>query len=96
MMTRLETLIEKPNGAEVKIVAQACFGVGMRFSADVFVLRRESVKDDWRVLSDLPHPDWRTMSVDEYVKHGRSEKLQNVTHGQIFKAAQALRTQLGM
>lgn len=96
MMTRLETLIEKPGGAEVKIVAQACFGAGLKFSADVFVLRRESVKHDWRVLSDQPHPDWRTMSVDEYVRHGRSEKLQNVTHGQILKAAQSLRTHLGM
>lgn len=95
-MSRLETLIPRPNGAEVMIVAQASFRADMKFAADVFVLRRENVNDNWRVLSDTPHPDWRTMSVDEYVKHGRSEKLQNVTHGQIFKAAQALRTQMGM
>jgi len=95
-MTRLETLIPRPDGAEVKIVAQASFGLDMKFSADVFVLRRESVNDDWRVLSDRPHPDWRTMSVDEYIKRGRSEMLQNVNHGQILKAAQTLRRQLGM
>jgi hypothetical protein len=95
-MSRVENLIQRPDGSEVKIVAQASFGADMKLEADVFVLRRESVTDNWRVLSDKPHPDWRTMSVAEYVKHGRSEKLQNVTHGQIFKAAQALRTQLGM
>lgn len=95
-MSRVENLIQRPDGSEVKIVAQASFGLDQKFSADVFVLGRESTKHDWRVLSDRPHPDWRAMSVDEYVKRGRSEVLQNVTHGQIFKAAQALRTQLGL
>jgi hypothetical protein len=96
MMAKLENLIQRPDGSEVKIVAQACFGLDQKFSADVFVLGRDSANHDWRVLSDRPHPDWRRMSVDEYIKRGRSEVLQAVTHGQILKTAQALRTSLGL
>lgn len=95
-MARVENLIERPDGSEVKIVAQPSFGLDGKFTADVFVLGRESVKHDWRVLSDRPHPDWRSMSVDEYTKRGRSEVLQAVTHGQILKTAQALRASLGL
>lgn len=95
-MDRVENLIQKPDGSEVKIVAQASFDQNQKFVADVFVMKRESAQHEWRVLSDQPHPDWRSMSVDEYTKRGRSEVLQAVTHGQIFKAAQTLRRNLGM
>jgi len=63
----------------------------MNFSVGVYVHRRESPLHDWKLMSDRPHPDWRKMSVDEYVKHGRSEMLQAVTHGEILKVTNALR-----
>jgi hypothetical protein len=95
-MARVENLIQREDGSEVKIVAQACFDLNQKCTADVFVLGRASAKDDWRVLSDRPHPDWRTMSVDEYVKRGRSEVLQAVSPGQLLKAAQTLYRNLGL
>lgn len=84
-------ILPRPDGSEVQIVARQFFNLGCPADVDVFVLRRETPDADWRVLSKLPHPDWRTMSVDEYVKRGRSEMLQHVTHGEIFKAAAAAR-----
>jgi hypothetical protein len=95
-MAKVENFIQRPDGSEVKIVAQACFGLDLKCSTDVYVLRRESAKHDWQLMSDRPHPDWRSMSVDEYTKRGRSEMLRTVSHGEILKTAQALRTNLGL
>jgi len=46
---------------------------------DVYVLRRDTPERPWVLCSDRPHPDWRSMSVDEYIKRGRSEMLQTVS-----------------
>jgi len=35
--------------------------------------------------SDRPHADWRGMSIDHYMMHGRSEMLQSVSSGEILK-----------
>lgn len=94
-MARLEQVIQRKDGSEVKIVAQACFGSGLACSIDVYVLRRESPNHAWKLTSDRPHPDWRKMSVEEYVKHGRSEMLRVSSIGEIVKATNALRTNLG-
>ena len=51
----------------------------------VYIHRRESSEHDWELLSDRPHPDWLTMSVDEYGKYGRSEVLQAVSPGEILR-----------
>jgi hypothetical protein len=37
------------------------------------------------LLSDRPHPHWRSMSVYDYISHGRSEMLQSVSLGEILK-----------
>lgn len=89
-MATAEQLIRRKDGSEVKIVARDFSEPGRARSVDVYVLRRASPKHNWTLCSDQPHPDWRKMSVDEYVKHGRSEKLRTVTHGEIFKVANAL------
>ncbi len=93
-MNQVEQLLQRPDGSEVKIVAQASYGAGLKRSVGVYVLARESSSHAWRVASDRPHPDWRTMSVAEYVKRGRSEMLQLVTHGEILKVANLLKPEL--
>jgi len=85
-MAKVEHLIQRENGSEVKVVAQECFGEGLTRSVDVYVLRRDTPESPWALCSDRPHPDWRSMSVDEYTKRGRSEMLQTVSHGEILKA----------
>lgn len=89
-MARVEQLIDRQDGSQVKIVAQEFGGLGLHYSVGVHVLRRENPQADWKLCSDAPHPNWREMSVDEYVKNGRSEKLRTVTHGEIFKVSKLL------
>lgn len=90
-MSKVERLLKRADGSEVKIVGEAMYGAGLRLSIDTYVLARESANHQWRVASDRPHPDWRTMSVDEYVKHGRAEKFQVASHGEILSVANEVR-----
>ncbi|MBC8740391.1 hypothetical protein F6X40_27420 [Paraburkholderia sp. UCT31] len=87
---KVTQIIQRDDGSEVKIVAQKFFGLGLTCSIDVYVLRRESPNHSWMLASNRPHPDWRKMSVDDYVKRGRSEMLQAVSHGEILKVTSAL------
>ena len=89
-MARVEQLIDRQDGSQVKIVAQEFGGQGLHYSVGVHVLRRENPQADWKLCSDAPHPKWREMSVDEYVKNGRSEKLKTVSHGEILKVSKLL------
>ena len=86
LITKVTQVIQREDGSEVRIIAQACFGLGLTRSIDVYVHHRESPDHDWKLCSDRPHPDWREMSVDDYIKHGRSEMLQMVSPGEILKA----------
>lgn len=95
-MAKVEKVIQREDGSEVKIVAEAFFGTGLTCSIGVYVLRREGPNDAWALTNDRPHPDWRKMSVDEYVVHGRSEMLRMVSPGEILKATSALRSTLGL
>lgn len=92
-MQKVERLIQRPDGSEVKIVAQGMYGAGLHLSIDTYVLVRASAQQNWRLASDRPHPDWRNMSVDEYVKHGRPEKLCVATTAEILSVAQEVRQQ---
>lgn len=95
-MLRLERLLPQKNGSEVKLIGQALSGSGISLSVDVFALHRESADKSWRRLSDQPHPDWRSMSVEEYVERGRSELHQLVGHGPILAMAHEVRRQQSM
>lgn len=90
LITKITRVIPRADGSEVKIVAQAYFGIGLHRSVGVDVFRRQSSTQNWQLCSDRPHPNWRKMSVDEYVKHGRSEKLQAASHGEILAMASAI------
>lgn len=89
-MATIQKILQREDGSEAKIVVTECFGVGLVRSVDVYVLRRSSPDQAWSLCSDQPHPDWRTMSVDEYIRHGRSEMLQTVKTDEILKAVQEL------
>lgn len=89
-MAKVEHVRQRKDGSEVKIVANAAYcGPHLELSVFVYVFRRENSDQDWQLTSDRPHPDWRTMSVEEYIKRGRSEMFRTVTHGEIFAASQA-------
>ena len=90
---KLERLLPQADGSEVKLVGQTMYGSGLTLSVDVFALHRDGADKPWRRLSDLPHPDWRTMSVDEYNKRGRSELLQRVGHGPILAMSHEVQRQ---
>lgn len=93
-MAKVEQVIQRKDGSEVKIGAQACFGLGMAYSVDVYVHRRESPDHAWVLMGNRPHPDWRDMPVEQYVAHGRPEMLRVATMGEILRATNALHTQL--
>jgi hypothetical protein len=90
LVTKVSRLFPRKDGSEVKIVAQAYFGAGLHCSVGVDVFRRESPSHLWKLCSKEPHPAWREMSVDEYVKHGRSEMLQAASQGEILAVAGAI------
>lgn len=89
-MAQISQILQRKDGSEVRIVATQCFGAGLHCSIDVYAHRRAAPDQPWQLLNDRMHPDWRKMSVDDYVKRGRSELLQSVTHGEILKLAQQL------
>lgn len=90
-MAKFEQFIQREDGTELKIVAESFYAINMTRSVGVYVLHRDSPDQHWKLASDRPHPDWRTMSVSDYIKHGRSPMLQLVSHGEILKAIDALR-----
>lgn len=89
-MAKVEQLIQRDDGSELKIVAQEMFGAGLARSVDVYVLSRPDGKSPWEVLSDRPAANWREMSVQEYIDGGRSPMLQSVTPGQILAVVHEL------
>lgn len=90
-MDKVTQVLQRPDGSEVRIVAQKVYDV-LRAKPVVsyFVQKRETPEVDWRTLSSTPAPGWREMPRAEYLKHGRSEVFQAVSHGEIFKVCQML------
>lgn len=85
-MAKVTQTINRPDGSQVRIVAEEFFGVGLHRSVDVRVHRRETPAHPWSLANDRPHPDWRSMSVEEYKQRGRSEMLQVASPGEILRA----------
>lgn len=85
LITKVTQQYTRNDGSEVKIIAQAMYGAGLHQSIDVYALHRPDASSAWRLLDNRPHPDWRTMSVQEYTERGRSDLLQHVTIGEILK-----------
>ena len=85
LITKISQVLKKTDGTEVRITALAMTGSGLAQSTDVYVHVRDNPKQAWRLCSKDAHPDWRTMSAQDYVRNGRSEMLKVVTPGQILK-----------
>lgn len=85
LITKVTQILQRQDGSEVRITSQECGLPGQSRSIDIYVHQRESPDHVWRLLSDRPHPDWKQMSVDEYIKHGRSEKQQAVSFAELVK-----------
>lgn len=87
LITKVSQILQRPDGSEARITATRYVGEGLTVSVGVYVHRRESPDQEWKLCNDRPHPDWKQMSVDDYKKFGRSEVLQTVTTGEILKVS---------
>lgn len=90
LITKATQVIQRQDGSEVRIIAQKCFGAGLHESTDVMVHRRTDASSQWQLCNNRPHPKWRSMSVAEYDKNGRSEALQAVSAGEILRVLNLL------
>lgn len=86
LVTKCTQVLQRDDGSEARIVATAFFGAGLHRSVDVYVHRRPNSEAQWELCSNTPHPNWKTMSVAEYIEHGRSPMLCAVTPGEILRA----------
>lgn len=84
---KVTQILQRADGSEVKLVATDMSMPGGKRSVNVDVFRRGDAQAPWEYCHDRPHPDWRTMSVDDYIKRGRSPMLQAVTPGEVLRVA---------
>ncbi len=89
-ITRVSKVMKKDDGTEFRIVGELVIGFSDT-AIDYYVHRRQSPESPWELLSKDPHPDWRTMSVDEYTKRGRSPLLQALRFPELFKLMDVLK-----
>lgn len=92
LITKVSQIFQRADGSEARIVAQSFTGIGLHQSVGVYVHRRESPDHQWKLCSDRPHPEWKSMSVDEYIRIGRSEMLRAVSPGEVLKISNLLGT----
>jgi len=90
LITKFTQIIKRPCGSEVRIVATAMFGLGLHQSVDIFVHKRENKNAPWQLCNDKPCQGWKSMSREDYIKHGRSEMLNTVSPGEIMKTIQMI------
>ncbi|EEX1006899.1 hypothetical protein D3981_004920 [Escherichia coli] len=95
LITKVTQTLQRDDGSQAKIVVQQGFGLGLTSSISVYVLHRKTDHDPWLLCSDKPHPDWRTMSVENYNRYGRSEMLRVVSPGEILKLTNAIGKPMG-
>lgn len=90
LITKITQTLKRADGSEVRIVVEQAFGIGLTPSLGMYVLRRPTTAHNWQLCSSSPHEEWRTMSVDEYQIHGRSEMLRYVSIGEILRLRAAI------
>lgn len=93
LVTKVTQILQRDDGTEVKIIAESSYGRNLELQPPhTEVYRRESPNHLWRTCNTRPHPNWLSMSVDQYVKEGRSEMLQAVTIAEILKVSSLIGT----
>lgn len=79
-----ENLINRPDGSQIKIVAELFEGCGMHLTIGNYVLHRASPDDQWSLAGDRPRKkQWD--GVQDYIESGRPEMLCLATPGEILK-----------
>lgn len=88
---KVENIITRPDGSQVKIVAEMFIGRGLTESIGNYVLRRPTPECSWNLCEGgSSNSKELGMSVAEYIKHGRPEMLQFATPAEILKVNQEL------
>lgn len=87
---KLEKFLMSPTGQGVRMLAQAYVGRGLDIGIGLDVFVKDTPDSAWRLCRNSPHPDWRSMSVDDYITRGRPEWLKYVSHGQAIQIKQEL------
>ena len=90
LVTKVTRIIPRANGTEVRITVTSSRSPNMELQRDSYVHKRETPDHEWVLCSDRPHPEWRTMSVDDYNKFGRCDKFQTVSHGEMLSLTSGL------
>jgi hypothetical protein len=78
MTNKISKIIKRKDNSEIKINLQKYYGSGLHLSIGVDVFYRKDNKSSFVLLNDRPHQDWKKMTVDEYLKNGKSEVLKLV------------------
>lgn len=86
----MQKIIQRTDGSEVRITANYFLDMGMKRAVDLVVHHRKSSSAPWELACDQPHPNWRKMSVSEYIERGRSEVLRLVSSGEILQMLAAV------
>lgn len=89
-ISRITRIFQREDGSEIRIVAENGNPCWLPPSIDYYVHRRESSDDAWTLCGDRPDPNWREMSVAEYLERGRSEVFQVLSHGEILQTLSAI------
>lgn len=91
----LVNMYRMTDGSTVKLTAQAMHQLDFsKFDINIFALKQNE-DGTWRYVGDRPHPDWRKMSVDEYIQRGKPEILTVFGNwGQILTINQRLRDEV--
>ncbi|OTA16043.1 hypothetical protein Xbed_03515 [Xenorhabdus beddingii] len=76
----------------VRIVATMNHGSGLSESISVDVFKKNIDDSKFILCGNNPHPEWRQMSVNEYIQYGRPEKFKYVTHAEIIRVVRELRS----
>ena len=85
LITKISQAIQRDNGSQIKIAATEMYGSGLEKSIDFFVLQRNNKSENWRLLGNQPRLNYKNVSLDTYIKKGRAEYLDYVSHGEALK-----------
>ncbi len=90
MTIKIERLISRDDGSQIKIVAELWCNLFGKDAIHAYTLRRDSADLSWSCCGTNPANNWREMSVDEYVRSGRSELLRYASPAELLSVSRDL------